>query len=529
MMRRLESESNRFKQYLDLDLQDRARECIPVDELHEEAGAIVEQTKIPLNEALLFVLLRWYRNEFMTWINAPPCQFCSSDTKAIGSATPTDAEISKGAGNVELYQCVEPSCTKFTRFPRYGSLDALMQTRSGRCGEWANLFALFCITMGFETRYVLDFTDHVWVEIYLEDRKRWVHCDPSEGETSLDRPLMYEAGWKKKLSYIFAFGEYDVKDVIRRYSRSMPRVFSRRTLVAEGFLEEATAVVSGKLRKGLSETMLKELQERDRVEAEELLSPPDRPLQLAELVGRKSGSAEWKLSRGETKATSLKKTKQLFSLTESDGFHLLGTSRKDAHGSIILTEDRNDQVGGFWTASTFPLNSSFIAEFSFEISKKGADGLAFCIQGEGPSALGTGGAGIGYAGIRSSLALEFDTYEGRDTCADPNDNHISLQTRKDLPNSSHHRHSIACSNKIPPLTGGTISVRFCYDHGQKNVQIWMAEDVTDKDDDFGLILDTFLDLPATISKPEAHMGFTASTGGISQRHSLIRFAIHESQ
>ncbi len=34
--------------------------------------------------------------------------------------------------------------------------------------------------MEFDARYVLDWTDHVWCEVFSESQQRWLHVDPCE-------------------------------------------------------------------------------------------------------------------------------------------------------------------------------------------------------------------------------------------------------------------------------------------------------------------------------------------------------------
>ena len=83
-------------------------------------------------------LLRWFKHEFFSWVNEPKCQSCQSGgTKLVWMAPPSEEEQSFGAGRVEVYQC--QSCQSITRFPRYNNAGKLLETRRGRCGEWAQV------------------------------------------------------------------------------------------------------------------------------------------------------------------------------------------------------------------------------------------------------------------------------------------------------------------------------------------------------------------------------------------------------
>ncbi len=53
---------------------------IPVPELDrrakETAENFAEGEEVPLRELLFLELLRWFKSDFFTWVNAPSCTFC---------------------------------------------------------------------------------------------------------------------------------------------------------------------------------------------------------------------------------------------------------------------------------------------------------------------------------------------------------------------------------------------------------------------------------------------------------------------
>ncbi|ELR24431.1 uncharacterized protein ACA1_007310 [Acanthamoeba castellanii str. Neff] len=100
--------------------------------------------------------------------------------------------------------------------------------------------------MGYPTRMVIDWTDHVWVEVYSHNQERWVHADPCE--SAYDKPLLYEAGWGKKLSYVVAISKDEAIDVIHRYTRQWDQVLSRRTLVPEDVFAQVVDWLDRQLR-----------------------------------------------------------------------------------------------------------------------------------------------------------------------------------------------------------------------------------------------------------------------------------------
>lgn len=180
---------------------------------------------------------------------------------------------------------------------------------------------------------------------------------------------------------------------------------------------------------------------------------------------------------------------------------------------LVLTDPFNTQSGGvFWDTPIDPsICSRWIVDFEFRIwDGNAADGLAFCFLDVPPTGFVSGG-GMGIPGTANGLKVTLDTW---DNCGGPNP---ELQ----IFNGVGYYECTPGIVKVENTTGNLNFVRnpnyqparIIYDSG--NIEFYVNNT---------LYLSTFSPVSFT-----GYMGFTASTGGVNDRHSIRNVIIYTEQ
>jgi len=184
--------------------------------------------------------------------------------------------------------------------------------------------------------------------------------------------------------------------------------------------------------------------------------------------------------------------------------------------ALQLTSATRLQSGSVF--STLKVSTAqFSTHFTFKITEpggvmSGGDGFVFVVQPVSSEA-GSEGGGIGYAGIPTSIGVEFDTWDNKketDTRNDPDDNHIGINLNGEF------------NGKTAPVSplfenGQVWDAWIDYDGSQLEVRTNPTGKRPTKP-----LLTRELNISEILGgTPEAFIGFTSATGGAYANHDIL--------
>ncbi|EKX50261.1 hypothetical protein GUITHDRAFT_52913, partial [Guillardia theta CCMP2712] len=231
---------------------------------------------------------------------------------------------------------------------------------------------------------------------------------------------------------------------------------------------------------------------------------------------------------------------------------------------LRLCRNAFNSVGAVWFNVPQRVSLGFETQFSFRITdpvrncsvsaqnagrciNRGGDGLAFVVHDNGtPFALGGNGSNLGYGGIDNSIAFELDTWYNANL-GDVYLNHLAVHTMGTEQNEPSLRSRIAHTSALPNLADGNVhTMRIRYEvwirpevvqdpsyfaspraiqvlkRRPGNMQIWM-DDLDRPILSFPFNIDEVLSL----TSGHAWVGFTASTGSVSQVHEILSWTFQD--
>lgn len=184
---------------------------------------------------------------------------------------------------------------------------------------------------------------------------------------------------------------------------------------------------------------------------------------------------------------------------------------------LRLTDGHTGETSSVWRSTAVNVQA-FTQDFTFQLTNTVADGFTFVIQTIGTSALGPGGAGLGYGapspggngGLPNSIAVKFDIYnnfgEGIDSTGLYVNGASPTTPALDMTASGVNLHS-----------GDIFNVHMSYDGTH------LAMTVTDSETFQQYGHSWTIDIPGTVGGPMAYVGFTGSSGGAGAIQDILNW------
>ena len=199
--------------------------------------------------------------------------------------------------------------------------------------------------------------------------------------------------------------------------------------------------------------------------------------------------------------------------TSSAGLGFVGGASLTG-GVLVLTNGGFSEARAVW--NTTPVNvQSFTTDFNFQVTPATAnigDGFTFTLQNAaaGVKAIGGSGAGLGYQGMGSSVAVKFDLYSNAGEGSDSTGFYINGATPTlpavDMTASGVNLHS-----------GHVLHAHINYDG--TTLTLTLTDTVTNA----SFTTSSAINIPATVGSSTAYVGFTAGTGGSISTQEILNW------
>ena len=176
-----------------------------------------------------------------------------------------------------------------------------------------------------------------------------------------------------------------------------------------------------------------------------------------------------------------------------------------------------NQVGTAFFTSAVDV-SAFSTAFSFKITapfNDGADGFTFAVQRNGANAVGGLGGSLGYGGLGSSAAVEFDTWNNGFPY-DSSGNHVGIDTGGSVISN-------VTANVAPSFENGQVWYAWV-DYNGSQLDLFLS---TTGVKPVGATLSYVIDLPTVIGGSSAWVGFTAGTGFAGENVDILSWSFKD--
>jgi hypothetical protein len=194
-----------------------------------------------------------------------------------------------------------------------------------------------------------------------------------------------------------------------------------------------------------------------------------------------------------------------------NGLYPVGATTLTNNALQLSVANGGLQANAIW--NTAPLNvQAFTTDFYFQETSATADGFTFTLQNSpaGLSAVGSGGGGLGYQGLASSVAVKFDLFdnmgEGNDSTGFYTNGASPTIPAVDMTVSGVNLH-------------GTDILHANITYNGTILTLTLSDTVTGA----SFTTSTPINIPGIVGGPNAYAGFTAGASGVGATQSILNW------